>query len=262
MPENTIPAMLNGIANGANVCELDTYTSGDEQVIVSHDPYINYQHSYNEQGQELTRQDAQKFVLHQMPYAEIKNFDTGSKPYPSFPQQQKLKTHIPLLADLIDSVEAYTAKQHLKPMLYNIELKTSVKNDGVLNDTPAQLADKVMQVINSKHITSRVHVQSFDIRALQYMHKAYPKVTLSFLVENKSSAADNFTALGFYPPFYSPAYQLVTPELVTFCHSHHIQVIPWTVNTTEAMQHLIDMDVDGLITDYPNLFSRLNYAKR
>jgi glycerophosphoryl diester phosphodiesterase len=262
MPENTIPAMLNGITASANVCELDTYTSGDGQVIVSHDPFINSQHSYNEQGQEMARETAEKYVLHQMTYAQIKKFDTGSKFYSAFPEQKKLKTHIPLLADLIDSVEAYSLLQHVQPVLYNIELKTSVTNDGSLNDTPQKLADKVMQVVKSKKITDRVHIQSFDIRALQYLHKAYPEVTLSFLVENKNSAADNFTALGFYPPLYSPNYKLVTPQLVTFCHSHHMQVIPWTVNTTEEMQRLIDIGVDGLITDYPNLFSSLNYAKR
>jgi glycerophosphoryl diester phosphodiesterase len=58
--------------------------------------------------------------------------------------------------------------------------------------------------------------------------------------------------LGFEPTVYSPWYKLVTPELVKKAHKRGIRVIPWTVNEPEDMQRLIEMGVDGLITDYPN----------
>jgi glycerophosphoryl diester phosphodiesterase len=71
-------------------------------------------------------------------------------------------------------------------------------------------------------------------------------------VENIKSVDDNLADLGFVPAVYSPSHVLVDPELVRRCHQHDMQVIPWTVNETDAMQRLIGMGVDGIITDYPN----------
>ena len=55
------------------------------------------------------------------------------------------------------------------------------------------------------------------------------------------------------PEIYSPYYKLCTPELTQSLHQQNIQLIPWTVNDPKEMQQLIDMGVDGIITDYPNL---------
>jgi glycerophosphoryl diester phosphodiesterase len=63
--------------------------------------------------------------------------------------------------------------------------------------------------------------------------------------------------LGFKPTIYSPAYQLVTQQLVKKCHSKGMQIIPWTVNDTSTMKRLIDWGVDGIISDYPNLLVAL-----
>ena len=56
---------------------------------------------------------------------------------------------------------------------------------------------------------------------------------------------------------YSPHYSLVTPELVNECHRRNIKLIPWTVNTLEDMKRMKELGVDGIITDYPNYFSKL-----
>lgn len=261
MPENTIPAMINGIKNGANVCELDTYTSSDGLVIVSHDPTINGTHSLNADGSEISKADSAKSIFHQMKYADIRQFDTGSKPYPAFPRQQKIKTHIPLLADLIDSVEHYTRTHKVTPVYYNIELKTSVKNDNVYNATPQKLADAVMAIVKQKGVTNRVHIQSFDIRALQYMNKVYPNVKLSFLVMNNLSIGENIKQLGFYPAIYSPIAKLVNPDLITYCGKNNMKVIPWSINEGDEMLRLINMGVDGIITDYPDLFKLIGYRE-
>ena len=62
-------------------------------------------------------------------------------------------------------------------------------------------------------------------------------------------------ALGFIPTIYSPAYQLLNKKLVKKCHRFNIKVIPWTVNTKEEIDQLKEMGVDGIITDYPDLFN-------
>ena len=65
--------------------------------------------------------------------------------------------------------------------------------------------------------------------------------------------------MGFPVDIYSPEHSLVTRELLSWCHFRGIRVIPWTVNDLARMQELIDMGVDGLISDYPNKFSLLVY---
>jgi glycerophosphoryl diester phosphodiesterase len=57
---------------------------------------------------------------------------------------------------------------------------------------------------------------------------------------------------------YFPYSVLVGKGLVDRCHKKGIKIIPWTVNTVKDINYLINLGVDGIITDYPNLFSLLN----
>jgi glycerophosphoryl diester phosphodiesterase len=89
------------------------------------------------------------------------------------------------------------------------------------------------------------------------VRKSYPHVVTGFLTSDKKvSFEKNLDMIGFNPQIYSPNYKLVTPELIRKCHDLGIKFVPWTVNTSEEIKTLIDMGVDGIITDYPNLLSR------
>ena len=88
--------------------------------------------------------------------------------------------------------------------------------------------------------------------ALNYFHDTYPKVILSYLVETDSNPSKLVKTLGFNPSIYSPDYHSLKPEYVQWLHTNGIKIIPWTVNDIEEMKKLIDMGVDGIITDYPD----------
>jgi glycerophosphoryl diester phosphodiesterase len=257
MPENTIPAMKNAVAVGANVIEVDVYTTKDGKVIITHDPHINWKISLTKDGKELTEEQAKKYPVHQMNYEDVRQFDVGSKYYPPFHDQKKIKTYIPLLSELIDSVEQYTTEKKLPGVIYNIELKTSLTFDDVYNSKPEELVDAVMSIVKSKNIGPRFYIQSFDKRALQYAHKRYPQVPLGFLVSNKEPFDESVKQLGFVPQIYSPNFKLVTAELVQQCKGK-CELVVWTVNTKEDIRALIDMGVDGIITDYPNYLSEMD----
>jgi glycerophosphoryl diester phosphodiesterase len=257
MPENTIPAMKKAVDVGANVIEVDVYTSKDGKVIITHDPHINWKISLTKDGKELTEEEAKKYPVHQMNYDDIRQFDVGSKYYPPFPGQKKIRTYIPLLGELIDSVEQHTRSRKLPGVIYNIELKTGPNFDDVYNSRPPELVDAVMAVVSSKNIGDRFYLQSFDMRPLQYAREKYPKITLGFLTSSQNSYDDNIRHLGFVPNIYSPNLKLVTPELVRQCKSGKCKLVVWTVNTREDMQRIKDMGVDGIITDYPDYLSEL-----
>ena len=88
------------------------------------------------------------------------------------------------------------------------------------------------------------------------MHDKYPAVKTAALIENndKGSVKDHLEELGFTPTIYSPAFPRVNTDLVTYCHQHNMKVIPWTVNEKNKMDELKAMGVDGIISDYPDLF--------
>jgi glycerophosphoryl diester phosphodiesterase len=256
MPENTIPAMRKAIDLGVTTLEMDAVISRDNKVVVSHDPFFSWEISTTPEGKTFSASEEKKYNLYAMGYAEIRKWDVGMKPLLRFPRQQKMKAYKPLLEELIDSVEQYTKAKKLPAVQYNIETKSDPKLDGVFQPGPEEFTDLLMAVVKKKKIEGRTIIQSFDERTLQVMHRKYPKVRTAYLVEgaDHDPIDKQLAKLGFLPSIYSPEYIMVTPELVKYCHSKGIKVIPWTVNDKQKIELLKNMGVDGIISDYPDLF--------
>jgi glycerophosphoryl diester phosphodiesterase len=259
MPENTVPAMLKALELGVTTLEMDVVFTSDKQAILSHEPFFNHEITTKPNGASVTETEEQTYNIYHMTYAATQTFDVGMKPHPRFPDQQKLAATKPLLSTVIDSAETY-AKTHNRALpFYNIETKTTAFTDDVYHPGPAEFVELMMKVINDKKINSRVIIQSFDVRTLQYLHTKYPAMKTALLIEDfdKQDLDLQLNILGFTPDIYSPDDKLVTPELISRCHAKNIRVIPYTVNKLEKMQKLKDMGVDGLISDYPNLYKQL-----
>ena len=257
MPENTIPAMLKALELGVTTLEMDTHISQDGQVLLSHDPYINPDYSLTPQGKEIPDAGRTMYKLYVMDYDEIRRFDVGSKSNERFPQQQKLKTYIPLLSEVMDSVQAKIQRDTLDQVFYNIEIKSNPATDEERHPIPERYIRQVMRVVEEKGLSDWVIIQSFDPRVLNIMRDIYPQIKTSFLVENKEGLAANLQKLNFVPTIYSPHYTLVNPELVEAVQARGMKIIPWTVNEQAEMLRLKQMGVDGLISDYPDLLVSL-----
>lgn len=257
LPENTVPAMLKALELGVTTLEMDAHISEDGHVFLSHDPYMNREHELLPSGEEIPEADAKKYVHYHMPYSQIRTFDVGSKHYRKFPEQQLMKTYKPLLSEVIDSAQAYIKAHGLPQVLYNIETKSKPSGDGKYHPAPEEFVDRLMAVVDAKNIRPYVIIQSFDPRTLQVLHRKHPDVKTSLLVENLKGLDHILTQLSFTPNIYSPNYKLVTPALVEATHKLGMKLVPWTVNDLQAMQRLKQMGVDGIISDYPNLFQEL-----
>ena len=256
MPENTIPAMLKAIELRVTTLEMDAMITKDEKVILSHDPYFNHTITTRADGSFIDAADENKFAIYDMTYAETQLFDVGIKPNPDFPRQQKLAVHKPLLSDVIDSADNLARKDKRALPFYNIETKSKPATDNVLHPAPGKYVDLLMDVINSKGIAERVIIQSFDFRTLKIMHQNYPFIKTAALIESsdKRSVADQVKELGFTPTIYSPEASLVNKDLITTCHQLNMKVIPWTVNDKQKIEDFRGLGVDGIISDYPDLF--------
>jgi glycerophosphoryl diester phosphodiesterase len=255
MPENTIPAMKNAIDLGVTTLEMDAHISSDQKVILSHDDYINPLFTLDPEGKEIAKSDNKKFPLYTMSYAEIKKFDAGSKGNAGFPLQKKIKTYIPLLSEVIDSVQNHIKQSGKKQVFYNIETKSKIAGDNKLHPAPEKFVELLVEVLEEKKITPYTVIQSFDVRTLQVLNRKYPHIKTSLLVDNNKSVEENIATLGFKPFIISPIARMVNSDFVKKAHEQNVKVIPWTANTTEDISKLKALGVDGIISDYPNLLS-------
>ena len=259
LPENSIQAMLKAIDLGVTTLEMDVVISKDNQVVLSHEPFLSYEIALDLNGKAIEEKDEKSYNLYQMNYEQIKQYDCGSKIHPRFLEQQKIKTYKPLLSEVIDSVEHYIKIKHPgKKIYYNIETKTTIEGDGIFHPKTEDFVHLMVKVIKEKQIDDRVFIQSFDVRTLRFLHKEYPEFKTVLLVENEFSIDKNLKLLGFKPDVYSPYYKLLNKKKVNQLHQQNIKVIPWTVNDKKDMQQIIKMKVDGIISDYPNRYFELH----
>ncbi len=257
MPENTIPAMINAIGLGVTTLEMDIVFTKDGQAVLSHEPFFNHEISTKPDGSAIDAMNETEYNIYKMNYNEVKLFDVGSKLHPRFPLQQKIKVSKPLLSDVIDAVaEAMMTRRRPMP-LFNIETKTTPETDDQFHPQPEKFVDMLMKIIIDKGIEDRVTIQSFDFRTLKYLHLKYPSIKTSMLVEefDNRSFRKQLDDLGFTPTVYSPAAGLVTENLIKNCHDQNIKIIPWTVNEKAKIEELKRMGVDGIISDFPDLFN-------
>ena len=254
MPENTIPAMRKALDLGVTTLEMDVLISQDHQVVLSHDPFMEADFVLTPTGQRLAPTEQLQHRLYGLPYSKIRHYDVGSLGNPKFPRQQKMATYKPLLSEVIDSAESYARLRHRPLPHYNIETKTTPAGDGILHPAPEQFVELLLAVVQAKGIGGRITIQSFDPRTLELVHHADPALHTALLVDNAEELAANLQRLSFQPSSYSPHYRLVTADLVADCHRRGIRVIPWTVNSAADLLHLTRLGVDGIITDYPDLF--------
>lgn len=258
LPENTIEGFKKAIDLGVTALEMDVVISKDNQVVLSHEPFLSHEICLDTSGNKIAETDEHTHNLYQMNYDEIKACDCGSKIHPRFKEQQKIKAVKPLLSEVIDFTENYIKTNYPnKRIQYNIETKSNLKTDAVFHPKPSVFVDLLVNVLNEKGIKDRVFIQSFDVRTLQYLHSNYPQFKTVLLIENKMSIAKNLKILGFTPDVYSPEYILLSKKKVHQLHQKNIKVIPWTINKQDDMKRIMGFGVDGLITDYPNRYFEL-----
>ena len=257
IPENTVPAMINAIGLGVTTLEMDVCISKDNKVFLSHEPFFNHEITTLPDGGFIPEKNERLFNMYKMNYDSIIKYDVGLSPHPRFPKKKKMKTVKPLLSDVFKAVKEYMMTARRPFPYYNIETKTLPERDNTYHPLPGEFVELLMAVIKENQMEDFVIIQSFDFRTLQYLHKHYPNIKTAMLIEadNKSSFRKQIKDIGFTPTIYSPESSLVIPDLVKECHDLNMKIIPWTVNDKKEIERFKKMGVDGIITDYPNLFN-------
>jgi glycerophosphoryl diester phosphodiesterase len=132
---------------------------------------------------------------------------------------------------------------------FNIETK-SYPDHPELTPPPDVFSKMLLEEIRKHKLESRVIVQSFDFRTLHAMKRLAPNIRLAALWETGVRPFVEIAREG-EAGIISPYYPLVTPEQVKASHAAKLEVVPWTPNTPEDWQRLIDAGVDAIISDDP-----------
>ena len=248
-PENSIPGFIGALSFPIHTLELDVVVSADLDIIVSHEPWFSTEICQCEDGD--------RTPIFKMKTVDIQRIDCGSKGNMRFPQQQRQPSCKPTLEEVVKAVFQYCDSVRIPYPQFNIELKSRPDWDAVFTPEPRQFVELVLASLMKNNILELTTLQSFDPRVINETHRTNNVVKTAFLVEFERNVQKALSLLNERPTIYSPHYSLLSESSVRLIHALNMRVIPWTVNDTSTMQKLIDMGVDGIITDYPNLIDRL-----
>lgn len=257
MPENTVAGFLKAAELGCTWVEMDVVITGDGQVLVSHEPWMDHRICRTPQGDSITPGQERSFNIFRMTTAEAQAFDCGSAQHPDFPEQDNAPAHKPTLLEVVEAMDDFATENGFGTIGFNIEIKSEPELYGTFQPNPKVFVNTVMAAITELNIADRCILQSFDPTILEAIHEAEPGMRLSFLVENDDGIAANLKRLSFAPAIYSPAFEQLDATTVNTLHEKDIEVAAWTVNEEADIRRMLALGVDIIITDHPDRALRI-----
>lgn len=287
--ESTLEGFAKAIELGVTTLELDTQVTEDGAVVITHDRQISRQKC--EDTAPAFEGDPEypyvgKYITN-LTLAQVKTVNCGYQQLPGHPDQEVVAGPMVELKDLFSLVEQYKSKK----IQFNIE--TKVEAGAPEQTAPREFfVKRVYEEIAAAGMLKRTTIQSFDWGALMEMHELDPNMPLVALTNHDflqvgqegaspwlggidaddfdgdfvaaAASIDGVVALSPVHGFpqngkvSDPDYRFyVTREMVEDAHARGLKVIPWTVDDKDTVAALMDMGVDGIITDYPDMVREL-----
>jgi glycerophosphoryl diester phosphodiesterase len=269
LPENTLVGFARAITLGVTTIELDVGITRDGQVIVAHDPFVNPKLCLAPTGEPLAGKRGP--LLRHLDLRALQAFDCGSlNPdavrFPEPPRRNVPGEPMPVLQDVFELARNRGAAD----VRFNVELKTRPGSDDTV---PLEtFVRTVIDAVRGERMLSRVTLQAFDWRALELARRMEPGLrTAALLAEfdplwqadldstTHGGALGMLRAAAAYVDEFSPHWPLLVKGEEGYAgvgvaeyQAAGFPVVPWTVNAPERMHQLIELGVNGIITDYPD----------
>lgn len=272
-PENTLVSFANALSMGVDTLELDIGVTADGVLVVSHERGLNPDLARDATGAYIAPPGI-PFI--RLTLAEVRKYDVGrlhpgSTYAAQFPDQLAVPgTPIPTLSEVF----ALVRKSGNAGVRLNIETKIDPNHPDESPD-PDHFVTLLLDLLRREKFEDRVTVQSFDWRTLLLVQQRAPAIPTVYLTLQKGKSAtvsldkaSEWTA-GFNPAdhggslprtikdaggaIWSPYFGDVTPALVAESHALGLKVVVWTVNREDDIIRLIDIGVDGIISDRPDV---------
>ena len=244
-PENTLAGFERALAIGVDTLELDVGVTRDGVVVIHHDRRLNPDVA---RGVDGTWVSAPAPTIYSLSYAELARYDVGrirpgSDYARRFPHQQPIDgTRIPRLSELWP----------IAPRVrFNIETKL-VPEAPEETLPPESFARAVIAEVRRAGVAPRTTIQSFDFRTLAVVQREAPEIRTAYLTSGQRGAAVAKSVHALPGTIWSPDYQDLDPVALAAARGFGLKVIPWTVNEPADIARMLAMNVDGLISDYPD----------
>jgi len=237
-PENTMPAFRAALELGVTTLELDLQVTRDRVLVVHHDQKLDSSRCVHDDGSPVS-----STAIKKLDYSDLADIDCGRRPDGKFPERQTVTgARIPRLEEILT-----LARDAAYPVRLSIEIKLQRAAHAIPLDEFAELFVKTVREFG---LEERTIVQSFRPEALRAVGELAPNIELAILVR-RSSAYDQAIA-DSGATILSPRFDGLQQADVERFRKRGIAVIPWTVNKPESIRRMIDWDVDGIISDYPD----------
>ncbi|WP_017378561.1 glycerophosphodiester phosphodiesterase [Paenisporosarcina sp. TG-14] len=222
-PENTIAAFDKAIEMKADYIEMDIQRTKDGELVIIHDTSVD-------------RTTDGTGYIRDLNYNELRDLDAGSWKGTEFAGEK-----IPTFDEVLD-------KYHGKIGIL-LELKAPELYPGIEESITQELKDRNLD----KPQNQKMILQSFNFESMKKMNTLLPNVPIGVLTWSKAhttpQALKEFSA---YADYFNPSYGLINEELVNLVHSLGMKIQSWTVRSQASADFLLEMKVDGIITDYPD----------
>ena len=238
-PENSLIGFEQLALSGVHAVELDIVITKDKEILVSHEPWFDFQYCSAKK----------KANLYRLTTKQIQQVDCGRKTYEKFPLQHKFASVKPKFTSVLELWETLGARPFIA-----LEVKSESKLYGSFQPFALEFA-QILLDFEQKHLQPYDYfVQSFDPFFLKTYHQLNPNRKTGLLVENKNSVHENLDNLGYVPTFYNPEHILITEAVILELQKLNIKTHTWTVNRQEDFDRLLPYNLEGIISDYPERF--------
>ena len=265
-PESTLAGFKNAISLGVTTLETDLAVTKDDVLVLSHEPHLNPDLVRGPDGKWLAGIGP---TIHSLTLAELKTYDIG-RLNPTTKYGQQFPTQKPSDGERFPTLTELYAMAG-PGVRFNIETKIDpTKPDETVD--PAHFTRLVVDAVHAAKKEKRTTIQSFDWRTLVEAKRLAPEIETVCLTINSRDMNTTgpkpspwMAGLDVAPggsllqlvkragcSAWSPFWRNVAAATVIEAHALGLKVIPWTVNDPAEMKRLIDLKVDGLITDYPD----------
>ena len=269
-PENTLVAFAKALSLGVTTLETDIAISRDGVLVISHDPALNPDITRGPDGQFLASRGP---LIHHTGFDELRRYDVGrikpgSRYAGQFPDQQAVDgARLPSLDELF----ALVKKSGNTEVRLSLETKLSpLKPDDTA--APEPFARALIAAVRAAGLAPRTTVQSFDWRTLKVVQREAPEITTVCLtaqqrwLDNVAAASDQvspwtaglkFSDHGSVPKLvraagckvWSAHFADLDAGQVMQAQALGLQVLAWTVNDPAQIDAVLDLGVDGIISD-------------
>ncbi len=231
-PENTLAAIKLALDHRSDTVENDIQRTSDGELVIMHDVTLTRTTDVEEVFPDRAPWNVGDFTL-----AEIKRLDAGSWFAPEFAGQR-----VPTLEQWVKAVgrRAGMLLEPKSPELY----------PGIEQDLDKEL--RSLPDFNRALRAGKVAVQSFNHEWLRAYADLAPDVPVGLLYGNKPTDAD-IDAASTWADQVNPALGVIDEATVDAIHAADMETHVWTVNAGQDMRRAINWDVDGIITNYPQV---------